>query len=124
MTSIRPTASTRIMDGSGVTVTLGLVAMTWAITAPTWLFMSVNPHLLDAVLSDLNGLSAVLNVVTVPAPPAVPGVCRSGFPRSGSCTHPGHPRIVAASGRAATRSAAGYGRRRGTVAPRPTATPA
>src|SRR5512133_44878 len=60
---MRPIASTRIIDGSGVTETLSLVAMTCAITAPTWLFMSVKPHLLDAVLSDLNGLSAVLNDV-------------------------------------------------------------
>jgi hypothetical protein len=37
------------------------------------LFMSVNPHLLEAVLSDLNGLSAVLKVVTVPAPSVLPG---------------------------------------------------
>src|ERR1700761_1128914 len=37
--------------------------MTCATTAPIWLFISVTPHLLDAVLSDLNGLSLVLNDV-------------------------------------------------------------
>ena len=46
-----------------VTVTFGLVAMTSATTSPTWLFISVKPHLPDAVLSDLNGDSAVLNLV-------------------------------------------------------------
>ncbi len=61
------------MDGRCVTFTFGFVPMTRAITAPTWLFISVNPHLPDAVLSDLNGLSAVLNVVTVTTPSVHPG---------------------------------------------------
>jgi hypothetical protein len=32
------------------------------------LFINVTPHMLDAVLLDLNGLSAVVKVVTAPAP--------------------------------------------------------
>src|SRR5260370_23153472 len=99
---MRPTASTRIIDGSGVTVTFGLVLMTWAITAPTWLFMSVKPHLLDAVLSDLNGLSAVLKMVTVPAPSVRPGLARTRFRQSGSWRRPGRPRTGAAWNPAAT----------------------
>src|SRR5689334_23427354 len=87
---MRPTASTRIIDGSGVTVTLSLVSMTCAITAPTWLFMSVKPHLFDAVLSDLNGLSAVLNDVISDSPPRLGGQCESslGGCRSRSVTMP------------------------------------
>jgi hypothetical protein len=51
-------ASTRIIEGSGVTVTFGLSRITSATTTPTWLFISVKPHMLEAVLLDLNGLSA------------------------------------------------------------------
>src|SRR5918998_4771984 len=67
-TSTRLRASTRIIEGSGVTVTLSLVAITCAIRAPTWLFISVKPHMLEAVLLVLNGLSDDVNVVTGPAP--------------------------------------------------------
>src|SRR6185369_16163580 len=56
---MRRSASTRIIEGSGMTRTLGLVFMTSATTLPTWLFISVNPHMFEAVLSDLK-------VVTVP----------------------------------------------------------
>ena len=64
--------------------------MTWATTAPTWLFISVTPHWLEAVLSDLNGDSAVLNlgVVTGPAP--------SGTSRCSSVRMPAN-RFLAAS---------------------------
>ena len=40
-----------------MTVTPGLLFIASATTAPTWLFIRVTPHLFDAVLSDLNGLS-------------------------------------------------------------------
>src|ERR1700735_1889623 len=53
------------MDGRARTDTLSLAAMTWATTAPIWLFISVTPHWLEAVLSDLNGDSAVLNLGVV-----------------------------------------------------------
>jgi hypothetical protein len=59
------------MDGSHVTVTFGLVAITAATISPTWLFISVKPHLLDGVLSDLNGLSVA--VVIARAPSVRPG---------------------------------------------------
>jgi hypothetical protein len=62
--SKRPRPSIRIIDGSGVTVTLSSRSSTWAMSAPTWLFIRVNPHMFEAVLSDLNGLSAVVNAVT------------------------------------------------------------
>src|SRR5215469_6004814 len=94
------------MDGRYRTFTFGLVDMTCATTAPTWLFISVKPHWLDAVLSDLNGLSAVLNVVTGPAPSVRLGAGRSRFRRTGSWRRPGRPRSAAASGRAATTAAA------------------
>ncbi len=63
------------MDGRARTDTLSLAAMTWATTAPIWLFISVTPHWLEAVLSDLNGDSAVLNlgVVTGSAPSGLRG---------------------------------------------------
>ena len=73
MTSIRRSASTRIIDGSGVTLTLGLVLITSATTTPTWLFISVKPHMLDAVLSTLErALSHRERVVTAPAPSVFP----------------------------------------------------
>src|SRR3984957_7705097 len=84
--SIRPIASTRIIDGRKRTLTLGLVAMTCATTAPIWLFISVTPHWLEAVLSDLYGDSAVLNlgVVTGSAPSGLRGGGRRECRRTGS----------------------------------------
>src|SRR5580704_11592003 len=100
-------ASTRIMDGSHITVTLGLVAITCATISPTWLFISVTPHLLDGVLSDLNGLSVA--VVIARAPSGCPGRDRSGCRRNGSWRRPGRPRTGPACARAATTAAAGSG---------------
>src|SRR6266511_1800063 len=80
-TSILPVASTRIIDGSGVMVTLSNLPITSATMAPTWLFINVKPHMLDAVLSCLNGLSAVLKVlteVTGPAPSVLADPDRTG----------------------------------------------
>src|ERR1700749_1532957 len=95
------------MDGRARTDTLPLVAMTWDTTAPIWLFISVTPHWLEAVLSDLNGDSAVLNlgVVTGSAPSVRPGAGRSRCRRTGSWRRPGRPRSAAASGRAWTTAA-------------------
>ena len=46
-------ASTRIIEGRWVMVTLSWLSMTSATTSPTWSFISVTPHLSEAVLSDL-----------------------------------------------------------------------
>jgi hypothetical protein len=48
--------------GRKCTVTLGAVLMTSPMTAPTWLFMSVNPVRFEVAASDLNGLEAVLKM--------------------------------------------------------------
>src|ERR1700677_1740925 len=102
------------MDGSARTDTLSLVAMTWATTAPIWLFISVTPHWLEAVLSDLNGDSAVLNlgVVTAPAPSGHRGGGRGECRRTGSWRRRGRPRTAAAWRRSGTRAAGACGRRR------------
>src|SRR5580704_13765952 len=96
------------MDGRARTDTLSLAAMTWATTAPIWLFISVTPHWLEAVLSDLNGDSEVLNlgVVTGPAPSARRGGGRSGCRRTGPLRRRGCPRSAAAWRRSATTAAA------------------
>src|SRR5262245_38398738 len=103
-------ASTRIIDGSGVIVTLGLCDITSATIAPTWLFIKVNPHLFEAVLSALNGLSAVLKVVVTGSAPLVSAdrVRRVGR-RSGSWPGRARPRSGAAWRRTETRSAAASG---------------
>src|SRR5579863_5192457 len=108
------------MDGSHITVTFGLVAITWATISPTWLFIRVKPHLLDGVLSDLNGLGAT--VVIARAPSGRPGVDRSRCRRSGSWPRPGRPRSAAAWPPAATTAAAGCAPPAGRAAPTPTAT--
>src|SRR6202021_13407 len=95
------------MDGSGVTVTFGLVAITSATISPTWLFMSVTPHMLDAVLLDLNGLSTA--VVIAQAPSGRPGRDRSGCRRSGSWRRPSRLRTGPAYLRAVTPTACGFG---------------
>ena len=64
-------ASTRIIDGSGVIVTFSFVPITSATTAPTWLFISVKPHMFDAVLSTLNGLAGGLELAVTGSAPSV-----------------------------------------------------
>ena len=54
-------------------VTFGFLPMTWATTAPTWLFIRVTPAMFEAVWSDLYGLSEVWKVVTGQAPSVRPG---------------------------------------------------
>src|SRR5882757_11301458 len=90
-------ASTRIMDGSGVILTLSFVAITSAMIAPTWLFINVKPHMFEAVLLTLNGLSAVLKVVvTGSAPSGYPDSDRPGLRRSGSWPGRDRPRSATA----------------------------
>src|ERR1700684_1221485 len=99
------------MDGSARIVTFGWVAMTCATTAPTWLFIRVTPHWLEAVLSDLYGDSEVLNlgVVTGPAPSGRRGAGRSRRRRTGSWRRRGCLRTSAAWRRSATTAAAACG---------------
>src|SRR4051794_5840402 len=100
---MRPTASTRIIEGSGVIVTFSCWPITCATIAPTWLFISVNPHMLDAVLSDLSGLSAVLKPlteVTGPAPSVLADPDPTGSRRTGSWRGRDRPRSVAVARRA------------------------
>src|SRR5947209_6751508 len=103
------TASTRIIEGSGITVTPSWVLMTSATTRPTWLFIRVTPHLFDEVLSDLYGLSAVRKAVTGSAPSGSAGSGRRGWRRNGSWPGPGRPRTAGAWRRAATTAAAARG---------------
>src|SRR6516225_8152317 len=111
-------ASTRIIDGSGVIVTLGLCDMTSAIIAPTWLFINVKPHMFDAVLSALNGLSAVLKVVVTGSAPSVSAdSAQTGCLRNGSWLGRGRPRSASAWHRAATTAAVACATQRCTAAP-------
>jgi hypothetical protein len=48
--------STRIIEGSSVTLTFGLLFITSATTWPTWLFISVTPAMFEEVGSDLNSV--------------------------------------------------------------------
>src|SRR6185369_8773957 len=114
--------STRIIDGSGVMVTLGLCDMTSATIAPTWLFIKVKPHMFDAVLLALNGLSAVLKVVTGSAPSVSADSARTGCLRNGSWLGRGRPRTAWAWRRAVTTAAAACAPQRCTAAPTSPAT--
>ncbi|MCO5555079.1 hypothetical protein L7F22_008619 [Adiantum nelumboides] len=76
-------------------------------TAPIWLFISVNPHMFDAVLSCLNGESVL---VTASAPRGRRDRDRCRSRRTGSWRGRGSPRTSAAWSPTGTTSAASSGR--------------
>src|SRR5690348_9243551 len=103
---MRPTQSTRIMDGRYVTVTLSCRFMTSATTTPTWLFISVTPALPDAVLSALYALSPVVKDAladgTASAPPGCSDPDHGRAQTTGSSPCRGCPRNAEVCGRPPT----------------------